>query len=162
MTLGPPFIGAPSLGRASPNKGWPRRTVRSRSGSTRSHEGAAGCLGAGAFGLLAGGGSSNSADNGFAELAAGVNEILASLILGTEVQPPGTYGSTASAATFKDNEFFSGPGMLTVIPEPGAAMISLVSFSALLGLQRFRSRTWTAGRHTGAYFLQKVTKKTKR
>jgi fibronectin-binding autotransporter adhesin len=89
---------------------------------------------------LAGGGVPNVADNGFAELAAGVNEILTGLVLGTAAQPPGTYGSTLSSATFRSNEFFSGPGILTVIPEPHAATALLAGFSALLGLQRFRPR----------------------
>ena len=89
---------------------------------------------------LAGGGVPNVADNGFAELANGVNEILAGLILGGEIQRPGTYGSLLSPATFQSNEFFSGAGILTVIPEPGTASTLLGGFSGLVGLLRFRRR----------------------
>jgi hypothetical protein len=86
--------------------------------------------------VLAGGGAPNTADNGFVEILGGVNEILAGFILGTELQAPGTYGSTLSAATFKDNEFFSGLGMITVIPEPGTAVLLFAAFSAVFGLGR--------------------------
>ena len=103
---------------------------------------------------LAGGGLPNVADNGFAELAAGVNEIVGGLTLGFEVQPPGTYGSTASPAIFQSNEFFSGSGMVTVIPEPGASLILLGGMSALFGLRRYRPKP-TGGhkvRRGGAVF----------
>ena len=88
---------------------------------------------------LAGGGVPALADNGFAELAAGVNDILAGLVLGTAVQPFGTYGSTLSRGNIPANdEFFSGAGILTVVPEPGVTTMLIGGFSALLGLQRFR------------------------
>lgn len=89
---------------------------------------------------LAGGGTAGVADAGFVELGAGVNETVAGLVLGAVPQGPGTYGSTASAATFKDNEYFGGTGTLTVIPEPGATSILLSGLSTLLGLARFRRR----------------------
>jgi autotransporter-associated beta strand protein len=91
--------------------------------------------------ILAGGGAPALADNGFVELAAGVNEVVAGLVLGSAVQPFGTYGSTLSFATFKNDEFFSSSGILTVIPEPGATTTLLGGFSAFLGVQRFRRRS---------------------
>jgi autotransporter-associated beta strand protein len=88
---------------------------------------------------LAGGNSFGVADDGFAELMAGVNEIVGALFLGGVPQLPGTYGSTASSATFKDDEYFSGTGIITVIPEPSSTLIALAAAAALAGLRR-RSR----------------------
>ena len=90
---------------------------------------------------LLGGGAPAFADNGFLELGAGVNEIVGTLVLDTATQPLGTYGSSASAATFRNDEYFSGPGILTVIPEPGCAALLFGGFSVLLGGQRFSRRT---------------------
>jgi len=75
--------------------------------------------------VLAGGGAVGTADAGFAELQAGVNEVVAGLVLGTVAQPFGTYGSSSSNATFKNDEYFTGPGIVTVIPEPAAAFLLL-------------------------------------
>src|SRR5206468_907539 len=44
---------------------------------------------------LAGGGTAGLADQGYASLDTGVNEIVGALILGTATQAFGTYGSTA-------------------------------------------------------------------
>jgi fibronectin-binding autotransporter adhesin len=88
---------------------------------------------------LAGGNMPGIADDGFAELMSGINEFIGALVLGGVPQPPGTYGSTASAATFKNGEYFSGTGIITVIPEPNSAAIALAAAAALVGLRR-RSR----------------------
>lgn len=90
---------------------------------------------------LTGGAGAGNADGGFATLNAGVNEIVGGLVLGTVAQGIGTYGSTLSAATNKNDEFFAGTGIVTVIPEPGAAPMLLGGFSALIALQRFRRRS---------------------
>ena len=63
---------------------------------------------------LAGGGTPGVADQGYADLGAGVNEVVGSLILGGVVQDAGTYGSSASSAQNKNDEYFSGSGMITV------------------------------------------------
>ena len=66
---------------------------------------------------LAGGGSLAFADLGFAELGASINEVVGGLILGGIAQTnPGTYGSSLSGATFQDDEYFSGAGLLTLTP----------------------------------------------
>lgn len=75
---------------------------------------------------LAGGGTAGVADQGYADLGAGVNEIVGSLVLGGATQGPGTYGSTASTATFQNDEYFSGTGIITVLPAP-VLMITLSS-----------------------------------
>jgi autotransporter-associated beta strand protein len=89
---------------------------------------------------LAGGRTFDVADDGYVELQAGVNEFVGALILGGVSEPVGTYGSTASTADFQSDEYFSGEGIVTVVPEPGAAVVLLGGFGALLGLQRKRSR----------------------
>ena len=72
-----------------------------------------------AFFSLAGGGTGGTADFGYALLGAGVNETVQGLYLGGILQAVGTYGSTASSATFKNDEYFSGTGIITtVVPEP--------------------------------------------
>jgi autotransporter-associated beta strand protein len=88
---------------------------------------------------LAGGGTAGAADFGFANLGAGVNETVGGLILGGNQVALGTYGSTDSPAEFKLNEFFSGTGIITVVPEPGA-VVMLLSGLGMLGLMRRRSR----------------------
>ena len=87
---------------------------------------------------LAGGGTVGTADFGYMLLGAGVNETVGMLLLGGIAQDIGTYGSTTSGATFQNDEFFSGPGVLnvTIVPEP--ASLSLLGFAAagLLGRRR--------------------------
>jgi autotransporter-associated beta strand protein len=53
-------------------------------------------------------------DGGKLDIATSANESVDTLYFGTTKQPAGTYGSTASAATFKDDSRFSGTGVLTV------------------------------------------------
>lgn len=68
-------------------------------------------------------------------LAAGINEVVNMLLLNGVTQSAGTYGSSASAATFKLDNFFSGSGMITVsVPEPTSAAL------LLLGLAGFGAR----------------------
>ena len=87
---------------------------------------------------LAGGGTAGTADFGYMLLGAGVNETIGMLLLNGIAQEIGTYGSTTSGATFQNDEFFSGPGVLnvTLVPEP--ASLSLLGFAAagLLGRRR--------------------------
>jgi autotransporter-associated beta strand protein len=64
---------------------------------------------------LLGGGTANTADVGFISLAAGINEQVGSLVLGTSPQLPGTYGATGSGAINILDEYFSGGGIITVV-----------------------------------------------
>mgnify|MGYP000943804874 CR=1 FL=1 len=59
------------------------------------------------------------------ELAAGVNEAVAHLYLDGEMRRVGTYGSTSSAATYKNDEFFSGTGVLTVLYDVSGTLIKV-------------------------------------
>jgi autotransporter-associated beta strand protein len=65
---------------------------------------------------LLGGGAANFADVGFISLAAGINERVTSLVLGSTAQANGTYGATGSGATNINDEYFSGLGVITVGP----------------------------------------------
>ncbi len=65
---------------------------------------------------LLGGGTPGIADIGFLSLGTGINEHVAALLLNNVAQANGTYGSTASSAMFKFNEFFSGAGIVSVGP----------------------------------------------
>ena len=65
---------------------------------------------------LAGGGTAGVADQSYVELGAGINETVGGLKLGGVSQPAGTYGSTSSGATVQNDEYFSGPGIITVVP----------------------------------------------
>jgi autotransporter-associated beta strand protein len=85
---------------------------------------------------LAGGNIAGFADDGYVVLQPGVNELVGSLVLGGSLQPAGTYGSTASAAAFKSDEYFSGTGVITVVPEPSAVLAILAGFGMLVVLRR--------------------------
>jgi fibronectin-binding autotransporter adhesin len=67
---------------------------------------------------LAGGGTAGFADDGIADLGAGVNEVVGALVLGGVAQGPGTYGSTASPAGVQNDEYFTGTGIVTVPTPP--------------------------------------------
>ena len=56
-------------------------------------------------------------------LAAGVNEAVRYLFLGTSQKRAGTYGSTSSAATVKDDTHFSGTGILTVLHDKSGTLM---------------------------------------
>jgi hypothetical protein len=64
---------------------------------------------------LAGGGTAGVADQGYASLGAGTNELVGSLFLSLAAQAQGlTYGSTASSAAVQSDEYFFGTGIVTV------------------------------------------------
>jgi autotransporter-associated beta strand protein len=65
---------------------------------------------------ITGGGASATPDRGFANLGTGIDETVGGLMLGGVIQGAGTYGSTASSATFQSDEYFSGSGIVTVVP----------------------------------------------
>jgi autotransporter-associated beta strand protein len=51
---------------------------------------------------------------GVMDLQAGVHETVGDLVLAGQSQPAGTYGSSRSPATHKFDNYFTGPGVLTV------------------------------------------------
>lgn len=90
---------------------------------------------------LAGGGSAGIADNGYITLGSGISEKVGGLTLAGIAQAAGTYGSTLSAATNKNDEYFSGTGVinnLATVPEPATWVMLIGGVGILLGLQRFR------------------------
>src|SRR4030095_7688994 len=77
------------------------------------------------------------ANQGSLDLGAGINETVNMLLLNGAAQGPGTYGSTASSALFKNDAFFSGSGIVTVlIPEPTSVVLLLVGI--IVGVARRR------------------------
>ena len=88
--------------------------------------------------IIAGGGTAATADVGYLNLGSGVNETVAGLFLNGLAQADGTYGSLASAAAFKSDEYFAGTGILTVaVPEPA----SLAALTGGIGLLMCRRRS---------------------
>jgi len=88
--------------------------------------------------FLAGGNAAGVADDGYADLGAGINETIGGLWLGGVQQfTPGTYGSTASSATFQNNEFFAGTGVVTLLPEPSSiGLIGLAVAGLAMGIRK--------------------------
>jgi autotransporter-associated beta strand protein len=92
-----------------------------------------------AYLFLSGGAAPNTADDGHADLGAGINEIVRRLYLGGLVKIAGTYGSTASAATYKNDEYFAGTGIVTVlVPEPTSFALVLLGMMGMVGARRGR------------------------
>jgi hypothetical protein len=82
--------------------------------------------------------------NGKLNLALDVNETVGALFLGDAFAAVGTYGSTLSGATYQNDTFFSGQGVLTVVPEPGNPMLLCAATGILAGLQ-YRRQMHSAG-----------------
>lgn len=81
---------------------------------------------------LLGGGTAGVADQNFADLGAGVTEVVGGLVLGGVTQIPGTYGSTTSGAQFQNDEYFSGTGTISVgVPEPGTMALAGMAAAGL-------------------------------
>lgn len=92
-----------------------------------------------AYLFLNGGGSAGLADDGHADLGAGINETVRRLYFDGFVQLAGTYGSSSSAATYQSDEYFSGSGIVTVlVPEPTSLALVLLGIIGLLGKRRLR------------------------
>lgn len=70
----------------------------------------------------------------------GTSDLVGSIVLGGVTQTAaGTYGSLASTADFK-SDFFTGDGMLVLIPEPSTWAMICVGAALLGGAQRLRRK----------------------
>ena len=86
---------------------------------------------------LFGGGVPNTVDEGYAILGDGIIEQVGALILGGVLQEAGkTYGSTASAAMIKNDDFFAGTGIVAVVPEPTTLTLVMLAFVPVIGRRR--------------------------
>ena len=81
----------------------------------------AGTLGLAGSSTLPDGASLWIASGAKVDLAAGVNETVTNLYLNAELAYIGTWGSTSSAADHRNNAYFSGTGILTVLAGPVGA-----------------------------------------
>lgn len=88
------------------------------------------------------GGSGGTAAKLILQAAFGtMQDTIGGLTLNNVAQPLGTYGSSSSNAQFKSDEYFTGTGMITVIPEPGTwAMIGAGLLTLLAAQRRWRVR----------------------
>ena len=64
-------------------------------------------------------------DGAKVNLLTGVNETVGWLYLGDKMQRVGTYGSTNSGATYKDDAYFSGTGILRVLHDRSGTLIKV-------------------------------------
>lgn len=84
------------------------------------------------------GGVGDGAIGGIATLGAGIEELVGGLVLGGIAQTTaGTYGSTASGATFQDDRYFAGTGVVSLVPEPSS--LAIVGLGAISLLRRRRA-----------------------
>ncbi|MEO6035887.1 MAG: autotransporter-associated beta strand repeat-containing protein, partial [Verrucomicrobiota bacterium] len=90
---------------------------------------------------LAGGGTAGVADQNFADLGAGINEVVGGLTLGGILQGVGTYGSSGSSALFKLDDYFAGTGTITVVPEPSVVVLATIGGMMALFLHRFGQKS---------------------
>lgn len=81
---------------------------------------------------------SDGVNFGLVNLGTGVNETVGGLLLGGITQLPGTYGNTGSGATNILPNYFTGTGVLTVVPEPATAGLLAAVSGWLLSRRRRR------------------------
>jgi autotransporter-associated beta strand protein len=80
-------------------------------------------------------------DGGLAKLDFSGSNLVGSLTLGGAIQTvPGTYGSTASGATHTYDDYFTGAGTITIVPEPATGLLMLAAGLASAVAFRRRSR----------------------
>ncbi len=77
--------------------------------------------------------------NGMVTLAAGLNETVGALYLGSTGYFSGTFGAVGSGAGFESNTWFGGSGIITVVPEPATWMLLAGAGSFLIARRRRRA-----------------------
>ncbi|WP_309399728.1 PEP-CTERM sorting domain-containing protein [Cerasicoccus maritimus] len=71
-------------------------------------------------------------------LGDGVNETVAGLFFDSVGQSAGTWGATGSGATNINDDWFTGTGMLTVIPEPSTYAFGVAALALIVAMIRRR------------------------
>jgi hypothetical protein len=81
-------------------------------------------------------GSGDGAPGGFVTLGSGINEVVGGLVLGGIPQTLlGSYGSTSSSATYQDDRYFAGTGVVW-LPEPSTLSVLCLAAGGLLRRRR--------------------------
>ena len=73
-------------------------------------------------------------------LATGINETVGGLFFNGVAQAAGTWGATGSGATNINNDWFTGSGIITVVPEPSTGVLIASGLIGMIFLRRVRSR----------------------
>jgi autotransporter-associated beta strand protein len=76
--------------------------------------------------------------NGKLQLNSEVNETVGGLFFANAFAPAGTYGATGSGATFINDTYFGGNGVLTVVPEPATTGMLIGALGTMLLARRPR------------------------
>lgn len=84
---------------------------------------------------------SSGANFATVSLATGINETVGGLFFNGVAQSAGTWGATGSGATNINNDWFSGTGLITVVPEPSTYVLIVSSVIGMIFLRRSRSQT---------------------
>ncbi|MDF3129327.1 PEP-CTERM sorting domain-containing protein [Kiritimatiellaeota bacterium B1221] len=72
------------------------------------------------------------------DLGSGVNQTIAGLFFDGASQAAGTWGASGSGATFENDDWFTGSGVITVIPEPSSILLLGIGFGLLTIVRRSR------------------------
>ncbi len=81
---------------------------------------------------------SDSGNYATLDLGAGVNQSIAGLSFDGSSQAAGTWGASGSGASNINDDWFSGSGVVTVIPEPSSLILLGIGFGLMAVLRRKR------------------------
>ncbi|MBE2204639.1 MAG: PEP-CTERM sorting domain-containing protein [Chthoniobacterales bacterium] len=82
---------------------------------------------------------SSGANFATVNLASGINETVGGLFFNGVAQADGTWGATGSGATNINDSWFTGAGIITVVPEPSTALLIAAGTIGMIFRRRFRA-----------------------